>query len=519
MTEPAVRVRFAPSPTGYLHIGGARTALYNWLFARRSGGAFVLRIEDTDAARSTDESYRAIIDALEWLGLDWDEGPVKGGPYGPYAQSARLVLYHTESRKLIDSGSAYRCFCTTEELEEIRSEALGQKTRPRYDGRCRHLPDDEVTRRLGKKVPHVIRFRMSEGETRFRDIVRGPIVFQNTELDDFVLIRSNGKPTYNFAAAVDDAKMRISHVIRGDDHISNTPKQILICKALGHPVPRFAHLPMILGSDRTRLSKRHGAVSVQEFRRSGYLSDSVVNYLSLLGWAYDDKTEFFTRESLVKKFSLNKVSKNPAAFDPHKLDHIDGEHFKRLDPMKRVALVYERLRDDRVLPPDFRPWEWASDRASPAGGATPDAGEASKNGRYREEAPRLAFILKVMGSRVRNLKDAPGKLAYFYKDAYAEDAEAVTKHLGAAQARGWMGVLADRLEALDPFERGEIERITRELAAELGIGAADLIHPCRVAVTGQGVSPDIFSVIHLIGRDKIVERLRKAARSDAGREP
>ena len=509
MTESQVRVRFAPSPTGYLHIGGARTALYNWLYARRSGGVFVLRIEDTDAARSTEESYRAIIDAMEWLGLDWDEGPGKGGPYGPYLQSARQLLYHTEARKLVDQGSAYRCFCTTEELDEIRGEAIEKKASPRYDGRCRHLPGDEVVRRLEKKVPHVIRFKVPEGETRFHDVVRGPIVFQNAELDDFVLIRSDDKPTYNFAATVDDAKMRISHVIRGDDHISNTPKQVLICKALEYPVPKFAHLPMILGSDRTRLSKRHGAASVQEFRRLGYLSDSLVNYLALLGWAYDDKMEFFTRESLIKKFSLAKVTKNPASFDPAKLDHIDGEHFKRLDTMKRVALVYAKLREDGVFPPDFRPREWASPRAPSAEGAL-DGGESENNTRYREEAPRLAFILKVMGNRVKNLTDASEKLAYFYKDTYPTDAEAVAKYTSAADVRARLSALADRLVSVEPFERGEIERVTRELAEKLGIGAADLIHPCRVAVTGQPVSPDIFSVIHLIGRDKTVERLRKA---------
>jgi glutamyl-tRNA synthetase len=514
MTEPQVRVRFAPSPTGYLHIGGARTALYNWLYARKTGGTFVLRIEDTDAERSTEESYRAIIDAMEWLALDWDEGPVKGGPFGPYVQSARLVLYHTEAQRLIDDGKAYRCFCTTDELEEMRSEAVEKKESSRYDGRCRRLPRDEVVQRLARKVPCVVRFRMPEGETKFNDIIRGPIVFQNAELDDFVLIKSDGKPTYNFAATVDDAKMRISHVIRGDDHISNTPKQVLICKALDYPIPKFAHLPMILGSDRTRLSKRHGAASVQEFRRLGYLSDSLVNYLALLGWAYDDKTEFFTRESLIKKFSLGKVTKNPAAFDPDKLDHIDGEHFKLLDAMKRVALVRAKLEEAGILPPDFRPREWVGAEAPPAASAADKTGSPA-TARYRDEVPRLAFILKAMGSRIRNLKDAPEKLAYFYKDEYPVDGEAVAKHLSSPENRSRLLDLAERFEALESFDPGEIERVTRGLASELGVGAADVIHPCRVAVTGQGVSPDIFSVVHLIGREKAVERLRKAGLGSA----
>jgi glutamyl/glutaminyl-tRNA synthetase len=437
------------------------------------------------------------------------------------------LLYHTEAQRLIDEGKAYRCFCTTDELEEMRSEAAEKKESSRYDGRCRRLPADEAARRVARRVPCVVRFRMPEGETKFNDIIRGPIAFQNAELDDFVLIKSDGKPTYNLAATVDDAKMKISHVIRGDDHISNTPKQVLICRALGYPLPKFAHLPMILGSDRTRLSKRHGAASVQEFRRLGYLSDSLVNYLALLGWAYDDKTEFFTRESLVKKFSLSKVTKNPAAFDPDKLDHIDGEHFKLLDAMKRVSLVCAKLEEAGLLPPDYRPREWVGSAAAGAGPAADNTADTKgkertpapageKDGtpaaaRYRDEIPRLAFILKVMGSRIRNLKDAPEKLAYFYKNEYPVDAEAVSKHLSSSENRSRLAELAKRLEDLDSFDPGEIERVTRGLAADLGVGAADVIHPCRVAVTGQGVSPDIFSVVQLIGREKAVERLRKAA--------
>jgi glutamyl-tRNA synthetase len=511
MTDTRLRVRFAPSPTGWLHIGGARTALYNWLYARKTGGVFVLRIEDTDAERSTEESYRAIIDALEWLGLDWDEGPEKGGPLGPYVQSARQVLYHTEVRKLIDRGLAYYCFCTQDELAEIRSEAMQQRESPRYDGRCRNLPRDEVERRLARRVPHVVRVRMPEGETQVFDMIRGAITFDNNELDDFVLIKSDDKPTYNFAAVVDDARMEITHVIRGDDHLSNTPKQIVIYQALGYKIPKFAHLPMILGSDRTRLSKRHGAASVQEFRRMGYLSESLVNYLALLGWAYDDKTEFFTRDSLIKKFSLKKVSKNPAAFDPDKLDHIDGEHFKCLDPMKRVEIVYERLVEEDVLPADFRPAEWAG--AEAAADVVPEAG-SSGNGdekAYRAEVPRLAIILKEMGNRLKNVKDVASKLAYFYKDTYPVDDTAVAAHLAAPESAERLAAMANRFEALVPWDRGTIEDAARLLAEALEIKAGDLIHPCRVALTGQTVSPDIFTVVHLLGRDKTVERLRAAA--------
>jgi glutamyl-tRNA synthetase len=504
MSERQVRVRFAPSPTGYLHVGGARTALFNWLYARKTGGVFVLRIEDTDALRSTEDSYRSILEALEWLGLDWDEGPVKEGPYGPYLQSARQVLYHNEANKLLERGHAYRCFCTTEELDEMRSDALANGGSPRYDRRCRNLPADEVERRLTRKVPHVVRFRMPEGETKVFDLIRGPVVFGNAELDDFVIIKSDDRPTYNFAAAVDDAKMHITHIIRGDDHLSNTPKQILIYRALDYPLPKFAHLPMILGSDRTRLSKRHGATSVQEFRRMGYLSDSLVNYLALLGWAYDGKTEVFTRESLIKHFSLKQVGKNPSAFDQDKLNFIDGEHFKAMDPMKRAALVFDKLEEDGVLPADFHVREWRND-------ASPTNAPADANAQRRDELPRLAIILKVMGNRLKNLKDAGEMLGYFYKDDYPMDPDAYEKYLSDRDAAGHLRDLAGALSALDSFDRGEIERAARAVADARGIKAGELIHPCRVALTGKSVSPDIFSVIHLLGREKTVARLEKAA--------
>jgi glutamyl-tRNA synthetase len=511
MNERAIRVRFAPSPTGFLHIGGARTALFNWLYARKTGGAFVLRIEDTDAARSTEESYQSILDAMEWLGLDWDEGPIKGGPFGPYIQSARQVLYHTEAQTLLEKRLAYRCFCTAEELDEMRADAAEEGQSPRYDGRCRNLPVDEVEHRLSRNVPHVVRFKMTPGETKLYDVIRGPIVFNNDELDDFVLIKSDGKPTYNFAAAVDDAKMQISHIVRGDDHISNTPRQILIYKALDYPLPKFAHLPMILGSDRSRLSKRHGAASVQEFRRMGYLSDSLVNYLALLGWSLDGKTEIFSRDSLIKNFSLKRVSKNPAAFDSDKLNHIDGEHFSKLPLMEKVALVFERLQEDNVFPADFEVSEWSITELENGERVSVLEKKSSTPSHYRDELPRLAIIIKVMGNRLKNLKDASELLAYFYKDDYATASDAYDKYLAAPATALHLKKLGERLAALEAFDRSEIERVTRELAEELAVKAGDLIHPCRVALTGKSVSPDIFSVIHLLGQDKSVERLTDAA--------
>jgi glutamyl-tRNA synthetase len=510
MSTTEIRVRFAPSPTGHLHIGGARTALFNWLYARKTGGVFVLRIEDTDAVRSTEESYRAILDALEWLGLDWDEGPNKGGAYGPYVQSARQVLYHTDAQRLIDKRQAYRCFCTPEELEEMRSDAMEQGQSSRYDGRCRNLPDDEVEQRLARKVRHVIRFEMPAGETKVYDLIRGPITFNNDQLDDFVLMKSDEKPTYNFAAAVDDAKMRISHIIRGDDHLSNTPKQILLYKALGYPIPKFAHLPMILGADKTRLSKRHGALSVQEFRRLGYLSDGLINYLALLGWALDDKTEFFTRANLIQKFSLKRVGKNPAAFDPDKLNHIDGEHFKQLSLMEKVVHVFDKLQEEKVFPSDFDVSEWSITELDNGERASVIERKESDSSHYREELPRLAIIIKLMGNRLKNLKDAPRVLTYFFKDDYPVDSGAYEEYLSSPQTAGHLQDLARDLEQLPTFERGAIETAARELADRHGIKAAEIIHPSRVALTGTSVSPDIFSVIHLLGRAKSVERLKNA---------
>jgi glutamyl-tRNA synthetase len=508
MSDGGVRVRFAPSPTGHLHIGGARTALFNWLYARKTRGIMVLRIEDTDAERSTEASYEDILESLEWLGLGWDEGPGKEGPFGPYLQSARSVVYSVELEKLLTAGAAYHCFCTPDELEELRREALEQKKPVQYDGRCRRLPADEVVRRLERKVPHVVRFRLPDGVTRFRDVVRGEFEIDNGEMDDFVLVKSDGRPTYNFAVVVDDARMQISHVIRGDDHLSNTPKQVQLYRALGYRLPKFVHLPMILGRDRTRLSKRHGATSVLEYRRLGYTPDGLVNYLALLGWSLDGKTEFFTRRSLIDSFSLKRVSKNPAAFDAEKLDHINAEHFQRMDPLDKVTLIYNRLRAEGILPPDFSVEEWGDAPSEDYSGMATVPDEA-----LRAAAPRLGVIINMMGKRLRNVSEAPRRLAYFFKDDFPKNEAALKRHLSGAGVSERMTALADVIGAVEPFNRTEIESAVRTLADRLGVEAGSLIHPCRVALTGDDVSPDIFAVIHLLGRDKSVERLRAAASS------
>ena len=509
-----IRVRFAPSPTGHLHVGGARTALYNWLYARKTGGVFVLRIEDTDAQRSTRESYEGILRGMRWLGLDWDEGPDVGGDYGPYVQSARGVLYHTDAARLIEEGKAYYCFCPPGRLEELKIEQKEKKLPIKYDGLCRSLSVEEADDRIKAGEPHVLRFRMpEEGEARFRDIVRGDFKVANSELDDFVLIKSNGLPTYNFAVVVDDARMKISHVIRGDDHISNTPRQVHIYLALGYRVPKFAHLPMILGGDRARLSKRHGAVSIDWYSDQQYLPDAMVNYLALLGWSFDDHQELFSKKALIDKFSLKKVSKNPAMFDNDKMEYINAEHFKKLSPAQKVMHVYHVLRDNEYIPGDFH-----VDLEKPVDlklvpGTEPLIGNGTEDGERAEsdELGRLYLIVSALGNRLKLLKDAPGHIGYFYRDDYDVNDNAVETHLMRKEVPERLNRLADSLEGLNYFDKERVEETVRTLADGMKIEAGELIHPSRVALTGGTVSPDIFQVIVLLGKAKTVERLRKAA--------
>ena len=352
MTE--IRVRFAPSPSGHLHIGGARTALYNWLFARQKKGKFILRIEDTDVQRSTEESINAILDGLKWLGLDWDEGPGKEGEFGPYFQSQKQDIYNEHIDKLIKEGKAYPCFCTSEELNAQKEEAKKEKKEYRYNGKCKKMDPEKAKQQLEKKKPHVIRIKKNiEGSIIFNDLVKGEINIHSDTIDDFIIRRSDGNPIYNFAVTIDDILMKITHVLRGDDHISNTPKQILLYKALGAEPPLFAHLPMILGEDKTRLSKRHGATAVQEYRDKGFLPEAVCNYLARLGWSYDDSQEIFSIDELIKKFSIEKVSSNPAVFDPKKLKWLNSVYIQKLDIDKKIELAVPFLIKNDLIDQDF----------------------------------------------------------------------------------------------------------------------------------------------------------------------
>jgi glutamyl-tRNA synthetase len=517
-----VRVRFAPSPTGFLHLGGARTALFNWLFARKMGGVFVLRIEDTDAERSSEESTAGILEAMRWLGLDWDEGPEVGGDFGPYQQSLRHVVYRAEADRLVREGRAYPCFCTREDVDAMRERASRAGESLRYDGRCGRIDESTRARYVEEGRPSVIRSRMPSGEVRWNDFGRGQLRFDLSELDDFVLLKSDGNPTYNFAVVVDDAKMRISTVIRGDDHISNTPKQLVLYEALGFPRPDFAHLPMIVGQDKTRLSKRHGATSVTWFRDAGFLPSAMVNYLALLGWAYDGKRELFTPEELVSCFDLKNVSRNPAVFDMKKLEWMNHEHFSRLPLGSKIHVLLPEMRKHGLWPPRFRVDLSSSPHLRVVTGSTDEKVAATiqplsdeewmlQEPSLSEELPRLKLILEAVGSRLGGPHEVTDVLGYFYSDDIAFDPEAVAKHLSGEEVPARLRSLADTLAEVKPFTPDAVETALRGLAERLGLKAGALIHPARVSLTGQKVSPGIFDVFFLLGRMKSVERLRRGA--------
>ena len=475
-----IRVRFAPSPTGHLHIGGARTALFNYLYARRQNGVFVLRIEDTDAERSTDESVRMILQDLKWLGLAWDEGPEVGGEFGPYFQSQRLNLYREKLEFLQARGHAYPCFCSAEMLDKKREQALALGMQPKYDGTCRSLPPAEARARVTAGEAHVLRLKLpAEGSTVIDDRIRGKLVFENSVLDDYVLLRTNGLPTYNFAAVVDDAAMRISHIIRGDDHISNTPRQIMLYQALGETLPVFAHVPMILGPDKTRLSKRHGATSVGAYADEGYLPQALVNYLALLGWSFDDKTTLFTREQLIEKFSLKKVSKNPAVFDTAKLQWMNGVYIRQLPADEYAAHALPVLVAAGLLtePLDEARREWAS---------------------------RVALLVK---EHLKIFTELPAHVSYFFGETVALDEGAKEKMNLAKERPDLFKTLHRQLSMLESFTHAGLEALMKALLEEFPVKFGDLVHPLRAAVTGRANSPGIFEVLELLGKERTVKRL------------
>ncbi len=470
MAEP-VRVRFAQSPTGHLHVGGARTALFNYLFARHAGGAFLLRIEDTDRSRSTEDSIRQILEAMCWLGLDWDpEGPEDDGTWrGYYRQTSRLEVYRAHAERLLAEGRAYRCYCAPEELDARREAAQARGETFRYDGRCRTAPP-----RPG--VPAALRLRIpDEGVTVVPDLIHGEVAFDHATLDDWVLVRSDGTPTYNFCVVVDDVTMKITHVIRGNDHLSNTPKQILCYEALGYPRPVFAHIPMILGPDRRRLSKRHGATSVLAFRDAGFLPEAMVNYLARLGWAHGDQ-ELFTREELVRLFDIRAVGAAGAIFDRTKLEWVNQQWLLRLGADETARRLRPVVESRGIVDPPHRLLVSATGNLSTR--ATTLV-EMAEQGRFYFEPPR-------------------------------EYEPAAAARLLVPAARPRLAALLDRLERLAPLDEPTLEAAIRALAGEVGVKLVDLAQPVRLALTGRTASPPLFGVMAALGRDETLRRLRAA---------
>jgi len=473
VNQELVRVRFAPSPTGYLHIGGARTALYNWLFARANKGTFILRIEDTDRTRSTEEAVKAILDGLEWLGLDWDEGPDVDGGSGPYFQTERLHIYKEWTDKLLASGKAYYCFCTPEELEAQRKIAAQKKEAPKYNAKCRNLSKVECDKLRSSGKPGVIRFRLPDsGVTKVHDLIRGEVSFENEVLDDFVLIKSDSFPTYNFAAVVDDHLMRISHVIRGDDHLSNTPRQILLYQAFGLTPPKFAHIPMIMGPDKARLSKRHGATSVIEYKTMGYLPEAMINYIARLGWGFKDQ-EIFSRDELIKDFMIEKVQKTPAVFDMVKLNWLNAHYIKNssLEHIAQLAMPFL---------------------------------EQAYPGLDKDYAMK---VIKCLHDRLKVITDIVPLSEYFFKDAPIVDPDAKTKYLDKPGAKELIAKLRSKLEAIDRFSHDKLEAAFKGLAEESKVKLGEIIHPARALLTGRTESPGIYDIVEVLGKETTIKRL------------
>ena len=486
MDTSRIRVRYAPSPTGSLHVGGVRTALFNWLFAHKNNGTFVLRIEDTDLERSTEGSVEQLKRSLRWIGLEWDEGPEVDGPYGPYRQTERFDLYREAAKKLLGSGAAYYDFATPEELAEFREKARAEKRQPIYTGGLyRDMDPEEARRKIEAGEAYTVRMKTPrEGQTVVDDLIRGPVVFENTNLEDFVLMKSTNTPTYNFAAAVDDVDMEISHVIRGDDHLSNTPRQILIYKALGSELPAFAHVPQVLGPDKKKLSKRHGAASVEDFAAQGYLPEALFNYLALLGAGYAADEEIFTPDELAERFRLDRVSGNPAVFDEKKLTAINAVYLRRQSPEELALIAAPMLVESGI--------------------ATPEE--------LQRDMPRLTQIMALLRDRLNRTTEIPESVGYFYGGELEYDPAEFDKQLGKEFVRENFSELIDRLQALPEWTEEAIEAAVRGLAAEKEKGARHLIHPLRFVATGRTVSAGLFETLTLLGRERTLLRAEKAAK-------
>jgi len=461
MRMETIITRFPPSPTGYLHVGGARTALFNWLYARNQQGRFILRIEDTDTARSTQASVDAIFEALEWLGIDWDDGP--------FFQSKRFDIYREYIQKLVSTGRAYYCTCSSEKIEEMRKKAMASGGKPKYDGTCRD-------KGLSETQGAVIRFRAPlSGTTVLEDIVKKNIIFQNSELDDFIIQRSDRTPTYNLAVVVDDITMKINTVIRGDDHVNNTPKQIQLYEALGEKLPVYGHVPMVLGKDKTRLSKRHGAMSVMEYRDMGYLPDALLNYLVRLGWSYGDQ-EFFTRKELIEKFTVKNIGRSPGVFDLEKLQALNADHIKISAPADIADHILPFLR---------------------------------KEGYPAEKNTYLEGAIQTLNTRSKTLVEMAESAGFYYQDPVVYDEKAAEKFLTFSSLETLEKLLKE-LEALNDFSEKNLENAFQHVMDVTGMKLGKIAQPVRVALSGKTVSPGIFETIGVLGRERVMSRLKRA---------
>jgi len=471
-----IRVRFAPSPTGFLHVGGARSAIFNWLFARKYHGDFLLRIEDTDAERSGEEMVAAILSGMKWLGLNWDEELV--------FQSKRLPVYQQHLDQLIASGKAYKCYCTKEEIEAARQLAKSEKRDYRYRSlrKCYHLSDEKIKAFEDANTPHCIRLLLPDGETVFEDGVYGRIKVEHTQLDDFIVRRPDGYPTYHFAVVADDHDMNITHVMRGDDHLSNTPKHILLYQAFGWEPPRFGHMPMILGSDQKKLSKRHAATAVGQYQGAGYLPETMFNFLTLLGWSSGDDRELFSREKLIQLFSAEGISKKSAVFDEKKLEWMNGQYLNSKSDADFSSIVIEQLVQANAITADFA----------------------------KDNADYLAEMAAQIKPRVKLLAELPAMTAYFFSDPETYDQKAVKKHWKAPDQATRFAQISTKLKMLSDFSVEEIETVLRHYAEELAVGAGKIVQPLRIAVTGIAATPGMFEVMSLLGKETVVRRLEKA---------
>ena len=473
------RVRFAPSPTGYLHVGGLRTALYNYLFAKNKGGKFILRIEDTDRNRFVEGAVENLVSTLKWAGLNFDEGPEKKGAFGPYMQSQRLKLYKELSEKLIKEKKAYYCFCTQERLNEVREKQKKEGLQPKYDKHCLHLTEKEVQGKIQNNLPHVIRMNVQPGQQIvFDDIIRGKVEFNSDVVDDQILLKTDGYPTYHLANVIDDHSMKITHVIRGEEWLSSTPKHILLYNFFGWEIPVFAHLPLLLNPDKTKLSKRQGDVAVEDYKQKGYLKDALVNFVALLGWNAGDDVEFYNMKEMIDKFSLDRVNKSGAVFDVEKLNWLNAEHLRKMDGNNLLALLRQNLRESK----------------------------------YKDETYTDEYLLKVidaMKERVSFVNEFITNGFYFFEEPKEYD-EAVVKKRWKEGSAEYVKKLIDEFSKLEYPVKADYESTLRNTAENLNIGTGKLIHPVRLSVSGVGGGPGLFDILSIIGKDKTIARLQRA---------